>query len=159
MRAPTPSAAAELAVFSYEEFENELSRYAFKLSREMEIKCTGIQQRITGYARELEHASPVHRLKEKRQYAENLTQRLQSDMQWVLGQKRSAMAILAGRLDGASPAKKLSQGYGFVTDAEGRHISGVGQVKEGDDLHLYLQDGKLITTIKEIDEDKTWNKQ
>jgi exodeoxyribonuclease VII large subunit len=159
MRAPTPSAAAELAVFSYEEFENELSRYAFKLSREMEIKCTGIQQRITGYARELEHASPVHRLKEKRQYAENLTQRLQSDMQWVLGQKRSAMAILAGRLDGASPAKKLSQGYGFVTDAEGRHISGVSQVKEGDDLHLYLQDGKLITTIKEIDEDKTWNKQ
>jgi exodeoxyribonuclease VII large subunit len=101
----------------------------------------------------------VHRLKEKRQYAENLTQRLQSDMQWVLGQKRSAMAILAGRLDGASPAKKLSQGYGFVTDAQGRHISGVGQVKEGDDLHLYLQDGKLITTIKEIDEDKTWNKQ
>jgi exodeoxyribonuclease VII large subunit len=152
LRAPTPSAAAELAVFSYDALLDKLQQYRNRLNLAMERRLEDLRHRLMLYGRELKHGSPLYRLDEKRQYAMHLEQRLQRDMTWVLTQKHNRLSLMASRLEAASPAGKLAQGYGFAADAQHRHITSVSQVAVGDEFLLYLQDGELQARVEEIRE-------
>lgn len=156
LRAPTPSAAAEQAVFSYEEWENYRDNLQMLLQRSMVGQMDRAEQQIANYEKQLHYLSPVHRLNEKRQYCAALEQRLESAFSQNLQNKKSQMALFAGRLDGLSPMKKLAQGYAYTVDAQGHNITSTSQVAEKDAVWIYVSDGKLKTEIKEIDEDVSW---
>ena len=57
--------------------------------------------------------------------------------------------MLAERLDGMSPAKKLSQGLAFVTDQDGKRISRVAQTNPGEEIKIHLQDGIITADVRE----------
>ena len=158
LRAPTPSAAAEQAVFSYEEWKNTLSNYGLMLGRAMSSRLETIEAQIAGYAKQLGYLSPANRLDEKRQYAMGVEQRLEVAMTHVMEDYRSRLALYAGRLDGLSPAKKLSQGYSYMTDEQGKTVTSTSQVAEGDRIDIFVSDGIIGARINEIKEDVSWKK-
>lgn len=158
LRAPTPSAAAEQAVFSYQEWQNTLNNYRLLFGRAMSKRLEATEAKITTYAKQLGYLSPTSRLDEKRQYAIGLEQRLESAMNRRLEEHRGKIALLAGRLDGLSPAKKLSQGYSYLMNSDGKTIYSTGQVCVGDEMEIFVSDGILDAKINQIKEDVSWKK-
>ena len=63
---------------------------------------------------------------------------------------RYRLGMLSGRLDGVSPAKQLSKGLAFVTDASGRRISSSSCVQTGAEIRVRLQDGSIMAEVKDV---------
>ena len=75
-----------------------------------------------------------------------------------LEEHRGKIALLAGRLDGLSPAKKLSQGYSYLMNSDGKTIHSTGQVCVGDEMEIFVSDGIMEAKINQIKEDVSWKK-
>ena len=65
----------------------------------------------------------------------------------ALSEKRQQLALLAGRLDGVSPLKRLAAGYAYVADRDNRQIDSVDKVQKGDKLQIYLKNGRIMATV------------
>ena len=65
----------------------------------------------------------------------------------ILTSKRHALALYAERLKGLSPLEKLTSGYSYVEDEEGRNVRSVSQVEEGDQLKLHFSDGSADVRV------------
>jgi len=152
LRAPTPSAAAELAVFDIKLFFENLSGYKMQMNRLMDMKLTAIRQKELNYQKQLQLLSPQSQLNTKRQYTAELGERLQMQMQKLLKEKRHKMELLAGVLDGLSPAKKLNQGYSVVQNDIGQNIRSIKDVQKGDDLGIQLLDGIIKAEVISVKE-------
>ena len=111
LRAPTPSAAAELAVFDVQLVEKWLMDYGTQMRRQLELKLNQMRTRLMHDEEKLRYLNPRAKLKENEKRLDELGAALERRMQATLEQKRHALALLSGRLDGMSPLKKLAQGY------------------------------------------------
>ena len=150
LRAPTPSAGAELAVYDIFELFDTLETYHRQLWHLMKWKKEAAVSRCSHLKALLEIKSPQNNLNEKKQLAANLEEKLEQEIRQKITEARYRMGIYAGRLEGVSPAKKLSQGLAFVTDAEGKRISTVSGVRPGDAIRVRLQDGELAADVKNV---------
>ena len=159
LRAPTPSAAAEQAVFSYMETQEMLNHKTRRLQQYMQMHVQSNRQRLQALEKQLTLLSPLGRLQEKRQYSMHLEERMQQDMQRILQRYQSNLSILSERLDGMSPLKKLAQGYAYASDMTGRCVSSIEEHGPGDLMQVYVRDGMFLTEIKEINEDVAWKKK
>ena len=146
LRAPTPSAAAELAVYDVERLMQDIASCENRLNRLMKNQAVLTKNRLLSYAARLKVLSPEYQLNSKKQYAAELEDRLGRTMRDVLNQKRHRMELLARDMDGLSPLKKLSQGFSFVSDMEGKNLSGVDQVETGDHIKIQMTNGCLEAT-------------
>lgn len=159
LRAPTPSAAAEQAVFSYMETQEMLNHKTRRLQQYMQMHVQASRQHLQALEKQLPLLSPLGRLQEKRQYSMHLEERMQQDMQRILQRYQSNLSILSERLDGMSPLKKLAQGYAYASDMTGRCVSSIEEHGPGDLMQVYVRDGMFLTEIKEINEDVAWKKK
>ncbi len=150
MRAPTPSAAAELAVYDIFELEDEMLGLYRLLKRAMEWKLDRVQSRCKSIENLLHAKSPMNQLNEKKQYAMNLEAQLEKIQQQKIVDAKYRLGILAGQLEGLSPARKLSQGLAFVTDKGGKRISEAKSMQQGDSMRVRLKDGIIEAEVKEI---------
>ena len=151
-RAPTPSAAAELAVYDVERLMQDIASCENRLNRLMKNQAVLTKNRLLSYAARLKVLSPEYQLNSKKQYAAELEDRLGRTMRDVLNQKRHRMELLARDMDGLSPLKKLSQGFSFVSDMEGKNLSGVDQVETGDHIKIQMTNGCLEATVDKKEE-------
>lgn len=180
LRAPTPSAAAELAVFDYSRFEADVHARKRKLDREIRIFLDQVKARLRDDEMQIKMRHPQNMINEKRQrlaYIEDglnrfMTEFIRTDkgeakeysaalcraMEKRLEHDKKRLAVLSGTMWGLSPLKKLSQGYGFVTDKEGKHLESVSQVSVGDEVWIQVADGKLSANVQEIQEAEGWKK-
>lgn len=142
MRAPTPSAAAELAVFDYQQFQRDLLSRRQQLSGTFSYRLQQSRDQLRQFDRQLRMLSPQNLLKQKQQYGMHLEQLLSERMGRLIDDKKKQLQVLAGRLDGVSPAKKLSQGYAYVSDTDGRQDSGCRQTEIGAGNRRALSSGK-----------------
>ncbi len=152
LRAPTPSAAAELAVYDVERLMQDIASCENRLNRLMKNQAVLTKNRLLSYAARLKVLSPEYQLNSKKQYAAELEDRLGRTMRDVLNQKRHRMELLARDMDGLSPLKKLSQGFSFVSDMEGKNLSGVDQVETGDHIKIQMTNGCLEATVDKKEE-------
>ena len=152
LRAPTPSAAAELAVYDVERLMQDIASCENRLNRLMKNQAVLTKNRLLSYAARLKVLSPEYQLNSKKQYAAELEDRLGRTMRDVLNQKRHRMELLARDMDGLSPLKKLSQGFYFVSDMEGKNLSGVDQVETGDHIKIQMTNGCLEATVDKKEE-------
>ena len=150
MRAPTPSAAAEIAVFEYDKFIAELEDKKQGMLNAFRYKLNDNKRRIKDIEWKLNKLSPANMINSKRQRVADSEIRLAELMNSKLMKRRHSLNILAERLNGLSPLNKISGGYAYVSDSEGKPIRSVEDVKIGDDIEIVVKDGKMITSVKQI---------
>ncbi len=151
LRAPTPSAAAELAVYDWRELEQQFLAIKMELNRGISDKLELTEQRLRQYERQLKLLTPQNRLNEKRQYVIDLEEKLRMYMQQKLLQKKHQLELYAGHLEGMSPVKKLSQGYSYVSDEAGKALNDVTLVKQGDNITVHMLNGKVKANVTETE--------
>lgn len=150
LRAPTPSAAAELAVDDFRSVMESLRIYRERLQRGMNSKVELFAARLTAYETKLKYLIPESMLREKRQYAADLEERLRSSMECRLTEKRHELAVWIQRFEGLSPLKKLNGGYAFVSAPNGHAVTKISQVKKGDRLSIAVTDGTIEAVADSI---------
>lgn len=149
LRAPTPSAAAELAVFDYRQFESARLSYQAALNQAMERKKELVRYRAEQYRLRLKLHDPERKLREQRQRLTDTEDAMKRAMEQKLTAARHRLALLSGQLHGLSPLAKISNGYGFVMDAEGKRLTSVGQTAAGDAITIRIADGKIQAQVTE----------
>ena len=149
LRAPTPSAAAELAVFDYLQFQREIEGYVSALRIGMERKLQQERARLEQYQFRLKLKDPVHELRVNRQRIAEFENGFRREMDERLKEARHRLALAAGRLKGLSPLEKISGGFGFLTDEQGKRIQSAGQVSPGDRISIQVRDGKILARVEE----------
>ena len=150
LRAPTPSAAAELAVFDIREVQAQLLSIQMELNRRMSERLERCREMLGQFQRNFQWISPANQINEKRQLAADFSERLELLMQQRLTAARHELEVCAGKLDALSPARKLSQGYAFISDKDGRGVRGVDGLKVGDSLNIHMRNGRVKAEIVEL---------
>lgn len=154
LRAPTPSAAAELAVFDYELVIRQLAAAKERLDRKMEDKLIRSRERANFMQTRIRYLNPVNQLNERRQRLMGWEEKLEEVMRWHLRERRHKLQLLAGRLEGCSPVKKLSGGYAYVQTSQKKPLLHTSMVSPQDELTIYLTDGSLTATVTEVKENE-----
>ena len=149
LRAPTPSAAAELAVCDFGRLEEQMAEYAYTMQHLCRRTVQSYRNRLGQYGVRLKYLSPLNTLRMKRTQAVSLEERLQAVMEKRLQESRHRLAIYAEHMKGLSPLDKLSQGYAYVADGSGRKLSSVEQVDLGENIRICLKDGSLLAEVRE----------
>ncbi len=151
LRAPTPSAAAELAVFDYNEFKNKLFQYKRTLENKLEREIQKNRILVKNYEARVNYASPKNQLLTKKQYVDELFTKMDNLFKNKLTNDKHTLGILAERLNGLSPLNKLSNGYAYITDDNLHTITSVGQIDVGEKVLLNLKDGKVTSVVEKIE--------
>lgn len=157
LRAPTPSAAAELAVDDMAQVMYTLSSYQERFQRDMREEIEFQRVRLGQYQMRLKYLSPESRLRDRRQALVDFEDTLRREMDNKLQQYRHRLGIYLERYQGLSPLAKLNQGYSFVADTDGRGITSVSQVKPGDRVEISVTDGVIQAEVSDSRRE-TWQK-
>ena len=147
LRAPTPSAAAELAVDDFAQIMHTLDNYRERFRRDMRDRIEYQKVRLEQYKLRLKYLSPESRLRDNRQILADYDDALRSAMKNKLQQYRHRLGIYLERYQGMSPLAKLNQGYSFVADQDGRGITSVEQVRPGDRVEISVTDGVIRAEV------------
>lgn len=150
LRAPTPSAAAELAVYSYREVEVGLREAAYTLRHQMNNTLQLCRMRLEHYRTVIQHSSPEDMIRQKRLYLADSMSCLESLMKQKLTSARHQLELYAEEMKGLSPLYKLSGGYAYVADEDGNNIKTTEQISKGQKLILTLQDGSADVTVNDV---------
>lgn len=153
-RAPTPSAAAEIATPDRTELHRQVQTLRVRLAAAMEAELDRRRARLQVQIRALHHLSPVARLLQARQRLDELIVRADRALGRMVSLRRERLAGLVGRLEGVSPLATLERGYAIVRRAaDGRVVSSVGDVAAGDLLRVQVRDGEFGAVVeKDADE-------
>ena len=154
MRAPTPSAAAELAVFDYQAALERQQRLQTQMERCLRQRAQNAYLRLREYQTRLRYLSPELKLRERRKLAADLEEKLSGRMEQIFKGKRHELALLSGRLEGMSPVKKLSQGFSYVADESGHAVTDASAVSVGQQLTVHLLNGRLQAEVTEVETDE-----
>lgn len=153
LRAPTPSAAAELAVFDMEQLQDKMGEYAYTLQHLCRNRIRQYRNRMTNYQTQLKYLSPASQIREKRTFILHLEDTLSESMKRRIQEKKHDLALYIEKMKGLSPLEKLSQGYAYASDGNGRTVCRVSQVKPDDELSVYVKDGVIhakVTDCREL---------
>ena len=150
LRAPTPSAAAELAVFEYDRFLEKTEEYAAGLKQMLNRHLQQKRDRTATLGRELMLLSPMARIRDRQMRAAAYEDSLNAAMQQILQNLRHQVALDAGRLKGLSPLERLSSGYSYTENEAGENIRSIAQVAEGDIIRVRVADGQIHANVMKV---------
>lgn len=148
LRAPTPSAAAELAVEDVRLVQERLLQYRVQLGRRMADQVQQQRVRLAHGRTRLAYLSPENQIREKRQMLAEREDRLQELMAGQIRQKRHILALYIEKLSGLSPLERLNQGYAYVADAQKRKITSVSQMPAGSLVQIFVKDGSVTARVE-----------
>ena len=151
LRAPTPSAAAELAVADIREILGELASGAELLDRQIRRRLQESRGEIRYLQQRLKSASPASRIREKKMSLLSAEERLQDRMDRLLEGRRHELALYIERLKGLSPLEKLSSGYSYVADSQGKNVRSISQAEPGRELSIYVKDGRINASVISVE--------
>ena len=149
LRAPTPSAAAELAVYHIRDVLDKQENYKMRINMAMSNRIRFLRKELENYELRVKNLSPAQQLLEKRTLAADLANQLETSMKNNLREKRFLLQMYIEKLNGLSPLKKLNQGYSFVADADGKAVTSIENIKESDEVTIHVTDGEIKALVKE----------
>lgn len=150
LRAPTPSAAAELAINDYMSFVQLLRGYERELYKNLEYNINTQRRELRELKLRLQYASPMYQVAQKRQYLMDMEQKLHNLAKQRVQEKRYRLELYVAKLQGLSPLAKLSKGYGLVVDHKQRPLQSVSEVVPGQKLTISLLDGDIEAIVESV---------
>ncbi len=151
LRASTPSAAAELAVFDYGNFEDKLGSFRFDLKNIMLNRVKSDRRRLENLSLKIKNKSPVSRINEKHLRLDALSDSIRGAMSLKIQKYKSRAELYRERIRTANPEDRLKSGYAFVEDAQGRPVKDPASLNEGDSLKLIMKNGRIYTDVRKIE--------
>lgn len=151
LRAPTPSAAAELAVWDYGQFSAYLDECRVRMKRNMMTEIRMKRMQMKEYQTRLSYQHPRYKLQEQQQRAADLEDKLRSRMNEKIKDARHRLAIQIERMNGVSPVRKLNQGFSYVEDQNGRVIKRIDQVRKDQKFLIHVTDGIIHASVEEVE--------
>lgn len=149
LRAPTPSAAAELAVWKLDTAHGHIEDLRLQMDQLMRGQIAQLRSRLESLTLQMKYASPENQLNMRLQYMMDLEDRMTKRMEQLLAEARHRMQLLAQRLESGSPLRKLSAGYSLVTDEQGNIVNDFERIETGMVLTLHMLDGDVKTRVEE----------
>lgn len=150
LRAPTPSAAAELAVWDYRQLQGYLDECRLRMNRSMTGTIRINRLRLKELDVRLSYLHPRHKLQDQQQRLIELEEELRTLIRDRVKEARHRLAIQIEKLNGLSPVRKLNQGFAYVEEADGGVVKSIRQVEMGDELTVYVTDGLIRTSVKAV---------
>ncbi len=158
-RAPTPSAAAELAVPNREDLLQLLQSYRYTITQLLERRLSQWKQQVDLLSSSPYLASPDAWIRTRRESVALLTSRLRTAMKQNTAQQKTRMAVLVGKLDGLSPLKALNRGFVYAADKTGKLLTDATQVQVGDTISLTMKNGKVRCVVDEVSREEFYESE
>lgn len=149
LRAPTPSVAAELAVFEYETFLNEVEEYRIKIRKAIRQKAEWEKMKIGQYALQLKYLHPRNKLRDKQQRTVELEERFRQTMERKIDDEKRRFAFYIERMKGLSPLAKLNQGFAYISTENGKVVNTIADTANGETLNVYVTDGVIKARVED----------
>ena len=146
LRAPTPSAAAELAVPNCSEIQLKLKTYENRLKNALYKKVEVMKLRYEKCMKSKAYTSPLQKINEYYMLIDKNEKALENKIQVILKEKKAYMIEWISKLDALSPLKTLSRGYSIV-QKDNKIVKTVKELKQGDSIKLRLTDGEKEAKI------------
>ena len=157
LRAPTPSAAAELAVADFRQILQNIVGLRDRMQKAMQRRAELGRAQLMQYQMRFQYLNPEAKLRDNRQRLADLDELLRRAMKNRIAEERHMLGIYLERYRGLSPLYKLNQGYSFVSDREGNGIISTKQVHSGDLLEISVTDGVIEAEVRSSRKED-WNK-
>ena len=154
LRAPTPSAAAELAVYDYRQVQMGMQEYRLRMNRLLNQKIQVARLKLREYHTRLKYLHPRLKLQEQQQRLSEMEDRMKMLMEGKVRDARHRMALYVEVMKGLSPLQKLSHGYAYVEGRDKKAIKSIRQVRNQDRLSIYVTDGILQATVEDVKEEQ-----
>ena len=154
LRAPTPSAAAELAVYDFRQVQSRMQETDLKLKRLLGQKIQLARMQLRQYVTRLKVLHPRYQLQERQQLLVEYEERLKRCMEGKIQKERHRLALYIEKMKGLSPLKKLNLGYAYVEDEKGNSVRSVQQVHKGSVLSVHVTDGVIYTSVTGLKEEE-----
>lgn len=177
LRAPTPSAAAELAVADIRSVQADVCRQSQQLQEAMLRKLWDAREKAAGRERILRMLGPDGQIREKRMRLLDAQERMSRCMEEKLQTCRQEtqqrahrlgqgmeerhrdlchrMKLYIEKMKGLSPLNRLDQGYSYTSDLQGKKVTQISQVKAGDLLQIFVSDGRILAEVKQTERHET----
>ena len=147
LRAPTPSAAAELVIGRRAEFADSIERCAKDMERTVVMRLQENQHRVERAAGSYVFREPLRMIEQRYQFLDELEMRMSNVSNYALDRSSGALERLATALNVLNPLKVLERGYAFVTDSEKKVIS-TSALPDGMKLQLHFADGSVPVKVE-----------
>ena len=154
LRAPTPSAAAELAVYDYRLTERTMIEYREKATRLLEQQIRMQRLRLREYQTKLMYLHPGNQVRDYRQRIVDYEEKLRLLMENSLQKNKMRFTVDLENMKKLSPLEKLNQGFSYVETADRKAVKRIGQVEAGDKLTIYVTDGTIKVCAEETKEER-----
>lgn len=149
LRAPTPSAAAELATYPIRELLDHIDDYNTNLNNMLYSKILFYRSMLEQKRLKLEYTSPIYQIREKRQRLIDYEERLEFQIKQKIREKRHQLELYIEKISGLSPVEKLNQGYSLVSTSEGQVVGSIQRVNVGDVITISVKDGDIVGRVEE----------
>ncbi len=147
LRAPTPSAAAELAVPDTAELKHKINNIISRESAVLLQMLSAKRETLARYEKSRYLSSPGHMIDDRRMALVLSSERLMTSAAHVNEIKKHALSALSGKLEALSPLAVLSRGYGVVSSEEGKVIKEIADVSVGDKITVKVRDGEIYAGV------------
>lgn len=146
LRAPTPSAAAELAVPDVFELKQKIGNYQNRYRLALKKKIELMKLRYEKCMKSRVFTDPKRNIQDKYIIIDNYIKRLESKMKTIHTDRKTKFVEIVSKLDTLSPLKTLTRGYS-ITEKDNEIIKSVKQLKENDKIKIRFQDGEKNAQI------------
>ena len=152
LRAPTPSAAAELTVFSYDDFIQRIRDLDYTIAQQIRHRIRLEKERLRQMELRLQAMSPGAKVREQKMHYVNLLDQIRQLMRERIMQDRHRLQMQITQMEALSPLGRLQGGYVYAY-AAGKPLLKTTQVKPKDDVLLRLADGVIKTSVTSVEPD------
>lgn len=151
LRAPTPSAACELAIPDVMSSVYQAMQYEKRMKQSMARRIQEKKQHLAMLSAMLDNVSPQTRMENQKIYLDSLQDKLVQGIEEKFEKCKHRYELLLTRLNGLSPTAKLTGGFGYIEHENGNAVQSVTEVKERDSFRITLWDGSISGVVTSVD--------
>lgn len=150
LRAPTPTAAAELALPDTDDLKRRINNIIERMRSLIAGRCAVYRQAVHHFAVSRALASPQNAIDDRRMLVAALYDSMEKDVRLILSHNRNSFVKLASALEPLNPLSMIKRGYSAVYTDEGELIKSVRQIEPGRQIHFQLSDGDVAAKVEKV---------